>query len=81
MDQTQTQVICFDVRATALRPRLHTEGFPIHYLAHTGLPTQGTSTEDLGNYNREYTTPLSTEYNLSLEARHNPQQTPLHLEG
>ena len=57
MDQTQTQVICFEVRATALHPRLHTEGF--HYLVHTGLPTQGTSTEDLGNYNREYTNPLS----------------------
>ena len=30
-----------------------------HYIVHTGLPTQGTSTEDLGKYNREYTTPLS----------------------
>jgi len=51
-----------------------------HYLVHTELPTQGTSTEDLGKYNREYTTPLSTKYNLSLEARHN-SKTPLHLEG
>ena len=30
-----------------------------HYIVHTGLPTQGTSAEDLGNINREYTTPLS----------------------
>ena len=35
--------ICLEVRATALRPRLHTEGF--HYV-HTGPPTKGTSTEE-----------------------------------
>ena len=46
MDQSQTQVICFEVRATALRPRLHTEGFPLTCPHRT--PTQGTSTEDLG---------------------------------
>ena len=31
--------ICFEVRATALRPRLHTEGFPLmrpHRTSHTG---------------------------------------------
>ena len=28
--------ICFEVRATALRPRLHTEGFSLY--VHTGLP-------------------------------------------
>ena len=39
--------ICFEVPATALRPRLHTEGF--HYIVHTGLPTQRASIEDLGN--------------------------------
>ena len=32
--------ICFEVRATALRPRLHTEGFSLY--VHTGLLTQGT---------------------------------------
>ena len=37
--------ICFEVQATALRPRLHTEGFPLY--VHTGSPTEGTSTEDL----------------------------------
>ena len=35
-----------------------------HYSVHTGLPTQGTSTEDLGNTNLEYTTPLSDNNNL-----------------
>ena len=54
--------IYFEIRATALRPRLHTEGFPLY--VHTGLPTQGTSTEDLGNTNLEYTTPLSNTNNL-----------------
>ena len=39
--------ICFEVRDTALRPRLHTEGFPLS-CPHRTL-TQGTSTEDLGN--------------------------------
>ena len=35
-----------------------------HYIVHTGLPTQGTSTEDLGNTTLEYTTPLSDNHNL-----------------
>ena len=30
-----------------------------HYSVHTGLPTQGTSTEDLGNSNWEYITSFS----------------------
>ena len=41
--------ICFEVRITALRPRFHTEGFPLY--VHTGHPTQGISTEDLTNIN------------------------------
>ena len=49
--------ICFEVEHTALRPRLHTEGFSLTCPHRT--PTQGSSTEDLGQYNREYTTPLS----------------------
>ena len=40
--------ICFEVRVAALRPRLHTEG---SLYVHTGLPTQGISTEDLTNTN------------------------------
>jgi len=54
--------ICFEVRTIALRPRLHTEGFSL--FVHTGLPTQGTSIEDLGNTTLEYTTPLSNNNNL-----------------
>ena len=61
--------ICFEVRATALHPRLHTEGFPLY--VHTGPPTQGTSTEDLANTNYEYSTPLSNNTISAQEARHN----------
>ena len=39
--------IYFEVRVTALYPHLHKEGFPLY--VHTGLPTQGISTEDLTN--------------------------------
>ena len=46
---TNTEIY-FEVRATALRPDLHTEGFSLN--VHTGLPTQGTSTEDLANTTR-----------------------------
>ena len=63
MDQTQTHGYVSRFEHTALRPHLHTEGFSLTY-PHRTL-TQGTSTEDLDKYNREYTTPLSTEYNLS----------------
>ena len=38
--------VCFEVRATALVPAFTQKDF--HYIVHTGLPTQGTSTEDLG---------------------------------
>jgi len=41
--------ICFEVRATALRPCLHTEGFLLY--VHTGLLIQGISTENLTNTN------------------------------
>ena len=79
MDQTQTPRYVSKFEYTALRPRLHTEGFPLTCTHRT--PTQGTSTEDLGQYNREYTTPLSTEYNLSLEAMHNQHKNHLTQEG
>ena len=70
--------ICFEVRATALRPHLHTERFSL--FVHTGLPTQGTSTEDLGNTKQEYTTPLSNKHNLYTRGKAQ-QQLPLHLKG
>ena len=51
-----------------------------HYIIHTGLLTQGTSTEDLDNTNLEYTTPLLTNNNLYTRDKAQ-QQSPLHLEG
>ena len=50
-----------------------------HYIVHTGLPTQGTSTEDLGNTNLEYITPLST--NNKLYTRGKAQQLSPHTRG
>ena len=59
VDQTQTQGYVSRFEHPVLRPRLHTEGFPLSRPHRTS--TQGTSTEDYGKYNnREYTTPLST---------------------
>jgi len=48
--------ICFEVRATALHPRLHREGFSLrpHRTFH-----KGTSTEEFTITNLEYTTPFS----------------------
>ena len=53
MDQTQTQRYVPRFEPLTLRPRLHREGFLIHY-----TPTEGTSTEE-DMYNPEYRTPLS----------------------
>ena len=52
--------ICFEIRATALRPRLHTEVFS---LVHTGPPIQGTSTE-------EFTSTNLKVHNSSLQHNH-----------
>ena len=41
-----------------------------HYSVHTGLPTQGISTEDLGKYNLGAYNSSLNQNNLSLEARH-----------
>ena len=73
--------ICFEVRApSSTSPPSHRRfSNPLTYAHRT--PTQGTSTEDLGQYNREYTTPLSTENNLSLEARHKATNINLTNEG
>jgi len=46
--------ICFKVRATALRPRLHTEDF--HYV-HTGPSTKGPQPRNYNDINKKYTTP------------------------
>ena len=61
--------ICLEVRATALRPRLHTEGFPLY--VHTGPPTQGTSTKDLANTNKSTQLLSPTITTSSQEVRHN----------
>ena len=62
VDQSQTQryILRFE-------PQLYVPACTqkdLHYIVHTGLPTQGTSIEDLGNTILEYTTPLSTNNNL-----------------
>jgi len=47
VDQSQTQRY-----VSRLEPPLYVPAFTqkdFHYIVHTGLPTQGTSTEDLGN--------------------------------
>ena len=69
VDQAQTQRYVSRFEHPALRPRLHTEGFPLnrpHRASHTG-----NSTEDSGNTNREYTTPLSNNTTSTQEAKHN----------
>ena len=68
VDQTQTQRYVSRFEHPALRPAFTQKDF--HYIIHTGLPTQGTSTEDLGKYNLGVHN-SSLKYNLSLEARHN----------
>ena len=66
----------FEVRATVLRPRLHTEGFS---LCPPGPPTKGTSIEEFAITNLEYTTPLSNTTTSTQEARHKAKtQLPLH---
>ena len=61
VDQSQTTryILMFE-------PLLYVPAFTqkdFHYNVHTGLPIQGTSTEDLGNTNLEHTTPLSNNNN------------------
>jgi len=73
--------ICFEVRAIALRPRLHTEGFPLrpHRTSHKGNLYWGICNYKLGLYNSSLNTTTSTQ-----EARHKAKlqsQSPLHKEG
>ena len=68
--------ICFEARATVLRPRLHTERFP---LLHTGPPTKRTSIKKFAIINLEYMTPFSNTTTSTQEARHKAKtQSPLH---
>ena len=89
MNQSQTQRYVLRFEPLLYVPAFTQKDF--HYCIHTGLPTQGTSTEDLGNTTLEYTTPLSnnnylytrgkilshTIINLSIEDRHKANTTPL----
>ena len=61
VDQSQIQRY-----VSRFEPLLYVPAFTqkdFHYIVYTGLPTQRTSTEDLGNINLEYTTPLSNNNN------------------
>ena len=71
VDQTQTPryVSRFEPLLYVYVPAFTQKDF--HYIVYTGLPTQRTSTEDLGNINREYTTPLLTNTISTQELRHN----------
>ena len=78
MDQIQTPRYI-----SWFEPLLYVPAFTqkdFHYSIYTGLPTQGTSTEDLGNTTLEYTTPLSNKYNLYIRGKAQLKSS-LHLEG
>ena len=68
MDQSQTTRY-----VSRFEPLLYVLAFTqkdFYYIVPTGLPTQGTSTENLGNTNWEYTTPLFNNTTSTQEARH-----------
>ena len=74
VDQTQTPKY-----VSRFEPLLYVLAFTqkdFHYIVHIGLPTQESSTEDLG----KYTTPLSKKHNFYTRGKVQ-QQSPLHLEG
>ena len=73
MDQTQTQRYVSMFEPLALRPRLHREGFLIHYLVHRGLPPREPPPRRICT-TREYRTPLSTN-TTSNEAIQSPPHT------
>ena len=77
MDQTQRQRCVSSFEPLALRPRLHREGFPIHYLVHRGLPPREPPPRRICTI-REYRTPLS---NTTSQPRGRPvaKQQPIHL--
>ena len=60
MDQTQAPRYVSRFEPLLYIPTFTQKDF--HYIVHTGLPTQGASTEDLGNTTLEYTTPLSIKH-------------------
>ena len=62
MDQSQTPRYVSRFESLLYVPAFTQKDF--YYNAHTGLPTQGPPTEDLGNSTFEYTTPLLNNNNL-----------------
>ena len=67
MMQSQTQRYVSRFEPLLYIPAFTQKNF--HYIVHIGLPTQGTFTEDLGNTNLEYTTPLSNNNNLHIRGK------------
>ena len=79
MDQTQTPRFVSRFEHQALCPYLHTEGFSLTCPHRT--PTQGTSTEDLGQLQSGVHNSSLNQIQPLTEAMPNPQQIPLHLEA
>ena len=76
MDQTQTTRCVSRFEPLALRPRLHREGFLIHYLVHRGLLPREPPPRRICT-TREYRTPLS---NTTSQPRGRPvAKQPQHL--
>ena len=78
VDQSQTQRY-----VSWLEPLLYVPAFTqkdFHYNVHTGLPTQGTSTEKFGNYKLGVLNSSLQQNNLYTRGKAQ-QQSPLHLEG
>ena len=63
-DPNANKRIYFEIRATALRPRLHTEGFQLSTI---GSSTKGPPPRNYNLHNKEYTTPTLTPLH---EGRH-----------
>jgi len=77
VDQTQTPRYVSRFEHTALRPRLHTEGFSLtrpHRTSHTGKPLL----RILSKYNLGVHNFSLNQYNLSLVAMHEPTQNQPH---
>ena len=77
MDQTQTPRYLSRFELLLYVPAFTQKDF--HYIVHRGLFTQGTSTEDLGKYNRSTQLLSPTNTTSTIEVRHNNNH--LSLEG
>ena len=77
VDQSQTHGYVSRFEHTALRPLLHTEGFPLTCPHRT--PTQEPPLRIWGNYNLEYTTPLFTNTTFTLRGQVQSHHSNNHL--